>query len=97
VFDLSPLSHLPMASVVGLNTAADVALVSPYGLKPLGHVRLGAAVGGGESTEFRRQTADYAKALSSPMLAAPGKHHFDLLDGLNGGDLLEFAKAVATR
>jgi arylformamidase len=96
VFDLTPLSLLPMAPVVGLKSTADVALLSPHGLKPLPHIRLGAAVGGGESAEFQRQTADYAKALNIPSLAVPGKHHFDLLDGLNGGELLEFAKSITT-
>ncbi len=97
VFDLTPLSLLPMAQVIGLKSAADVALLSPQGLTPHPHIRLGAAVGGGESAEFRRQTDDYAKALNIPSLTVPAKHHFDLLDGLNGGALLEFAKAVATR
>jgi arylformamidase len=95
VFDLTPLSLLPMGRIVGLKSAADVALLSPQGLTPLPHVRLGVAVGGGESAEFRRQTADYAKALNIPSLIVPGKHHFDLLDGLNSGALLEFAKSIA--
>lgn len=95
VFDLTPLSHLPMGRFLGLNSPADIALLSPQGLKPLPHIRIGAAVGGGESAEFRRQTADYAKAFNIPSLAVPGKHHFDLLDGLNGGALLEFAKTTA--
>ncbi len=94
VFDLVPLSHLPMGSFLGLNGATDIALLSPQGLRPLPHIRIGAAVGGGESAEFQRQTADYAKALNIPSLAIPGKHHFDLLDGLNGGELLEFAREV---
>jgi arylformamidase len=97
VFDLTPLSLLPMAQVIGLKSTADVALLSPLGLQPLPNIRLGAGVGGGESAEFRRQTADYAKNLKIPSLAVPGKHHFDLLDGLNGGELLEFAKSIATR
>ncbi len=96
VFDLTPLSLLPMAAVVGLESAADIALLSPHNLKPLPRIRMGAAVGGGESAEFQRQTIDYAKALDIPTLTVPGKHHFDLLEGLNDGELLEFAKAVAS-
>jgi arylformamidase len=94
VFDLTPLSHLPMGGFLGINSSAGVALLSPQRLKPLPHIRIGAAVGGGESAEFRRQTTMYANALAIPSRAIAGKHHFDLLDGLNGGELLEFAKEV---
>ena len=95
VFDLAPLSHLPMGGFLGLKSAADIACLSPQGIRPLPHVRMGAAVGGGESAEFQRQTADYAKAWGLPSRLIAGKHHFDLLDGLNGGELLEFATTVA--
>ncbi len=97
VFDLTPLSHLPMGGLLGLNSPADISLLSPQGLKPLPHIRLGVAVGGGESAEFQRQTNDYARAWDVPSRIIPGKHHFDLLDGLNGGELLEFARGVMER
>ena len=97
VFDVRPLTFMPMGAVLGIKSNADVAALSPQQFRPQPHVRMGVAVGGGESQEFQRQSADFAKAwgnASCRIIAA--KNHFDLLDGLNGGELLDFAKEIAS-
>ena len=96
VFDLAPLAALPMGPMLGLRTSADVASLSPQNLRPLPHIRVGVAAGGNESAEFQRQSTDYARTHGNiPCRIISGKHHFDLLDGLNGGELLDFAKEIA--
>lgn len=95
IFDLEPLARLPMGRTLAITDAATVARLSPETMKPAPHVRLGVAVGGLESPEFRRQSADYAARLGSPCRIIADRHHFDLLDGLNGGELLDFARGLA--
>ncbi len=57
--------------------------------------RLAFAVGEGESDAFKRQSALLAKVWGAPEpLICPG-HHFSMLDGLNGGALLDLALRTA--
>jgi hypothetical protein len=50
-----------------------------------------------ESSEFKRQSRDLAEAWSAPApLIVPGRNHFDLLDSLIDGDLLNLALATAS-
>jgi len=95
IFDLEPLARLPMGRTLGLADADTIAQLSPETLDPLPHVRFGLAVGGLESGEFRRQSTDYAAKVGAPCRVIAGRHHFDLLDGLNGGELLDFARHIA--
>jgi arylformamidase len=95
LFDLAPLSHLAFASMLRIHGAESAKRLSPLAYRPLPHVRIGAAAGGAESDEFRRQTTDFGTAWRAPTRVIAGKHHFDLLDGLNGGELLDFARDIA--
>lgn len=95
LFDLAPFAHLPMGKIVGLKGAADIATLSPLGRKCRA-ARVGVALGALESAQFKWQSDEIARAWSagSP-LHLEGANHFSLLDGLNGGPLLELAKATA--
>lgn len=95
VMDLEPLAHLPMGAVLGVTTPSDVARLSPVRQRPRPGVRVALAVGGAESDEFKRQSAELARLWGAPApLIVPGANHFSLLDGLNGGALLDQAKAL---
>ena len=97
LFDLAPLAKLPMGRLLAFDNDDAIASLSPQHLKPLPHVSVGLAVGGLESAEFHRQSTDLAAAWSqAASRIIVGKNHFDLLDGLNGGELLDFARHVAT-
>lgn len=97
LFDLAPLAKLPMGRLLAFDNDDAIASLSPQHLRPLPHIRVGLAVGGLESAEFHRQSTDLAAAWSqAASRIIVGKNHFDLLDGLNGGELLDFACHVAT-
>lgn len=98
LFDLLPLSRLPMGGMLRFDDDATVARLSPDRLRPHDHIRVGVAVGGLESREFQRQSSAFAARWgNAPCHIIAGRHHFDLLDGLNGGDLLAFARQLAAR
>jgi hypothetical protein len=57
--------------------------------------RIAIAVGIGESDEFKRQAARLAQVWGvADSRLVPG-NHFTLLDGLNGGELLDLARQLA--
>jgi arylformamidase len=94
LFELEPLTLLPMGALLKLTEAA-VAELSPARMPALAGVKLGLAVGAGESDEFKRQSQLMASAWGGPEpLIVPG-HHFSMLEGLNGGALLELALSLA--
>jgi arylformamidase len=96
VFDLEPLSVIPMGPVLGLNDQARIRALSPLYKKPRASLKIGVAVGGAESEEFLRQSHDYASTWKTgEVLVLPGANHFTLLDGLNDGPLLALARALA--
>lgn len=96
VFDLEPLSMIPMGPVLGLKDPARIRSVSPLYLKPRDGVRIGIAVGGAESDEFIRQSRELAAAWHAPEpLVLDGANHFTILDGLNAGPLLALARDIA--
>jgi arylformamidase len=96
VFDLEPLSMVPMGPVLGLNDAWRIRALSPLYKKPRAGVKIAVAVGGAESEEFLRQSDEYASAWKTgEVLVLPGANHFTLLDGLNDGSLLKLARAIA--
>lgn len=91
LYDLKPLGHLPIGRLLGLGDAERAARLSPLGLPLPSRPRLALAVGDGESEAFKRQSARLAAAWKAPeLLICPG-HHFSMLDGLNGGALLDLA------
>jgi arylformamidase len=95
LMDLRPVSLLPMGPVLGLTNPSLIKRLSPirHG-KP--RCRVALSVGGAESAQFKWQSAALAEAWGlSPPLHVPGANHFSLLDGLNGGPLLELAQSVA--
>ncbi len=91
LYDLKPLGHLPIGRLLGLGDAERAARLSLLGLPRPSRPRLAFAVGDGESEAFKRQSARLAAAWNAPEpLICPG-HHFSMLDGLNGGALLDLA------
>lgn len=94
LYDLAPLGRLPMGRLLGLDDPARAARLGALG-HPRPAARLAFAVGEGESDAFKDQSTRLADAWGAATpLHAPG-HHFGLLDGLNGGALLELALETA--
>lgn len=94
IFDLAPLSFLPVGRLLKLQPRS-IATLSPLLLPAPAELRIGLAVGEGESDEFKRQSRALAKTWQAPEpLIVPG-HHFSMLDGLNGGALLALARSLA--
>lgn len=95
LYDLKPLSHLPLGRLLGLDDAARATRLSPIAqLRPQA-TRIAFAVGEGESDAFKAQSAALAAAWQTPApLICPG-HHFSMLEGLNGGALLDLALKTA--
>lgn len=96
VFDLTPLTFLPMGSMIGLDDPSLVARLSPAaGAVP--RARVGVALGALETDEFKRQSHELAAVWGAPEpLVVPGRHHFDLLEDLRAdSDLLRLALRTA--
>jgi arylformamidase len=98
VYDLRPLVHVDwLNGDLGLDDETALK-VSPAYLPPATHAPLALAVGGLESSEFKRQNALLAQRWK-PVLAAsatvPGRDHFTVVDGL--GDPAEALFAQARR
>jgi arylformamidase len=96
LFDLEPLTLLPMGTLLKL-TRSSVAALSPARIAaPIG-IKVALAVGADESDEFKRQSQVMASSWNAPdPLIVPG-HHFSMLEGLNEGALLELATSLASR
>ncbi len=94
VFDLEPLTFLPMGGVLKI-TPQDVATLSPLRLPAPKGIKIGVAVGDLESDEFKRQSREMVALWGAPEALIPPGHHFSMLDGLNGGALLDLALATA--
>jgi arylformamidase len=89
VCDVESVFHIPMGRVLGLRDFVEAHALSPLRMRPRAGVRIAVAVGGAESDEFKRQAQEISQAWGAPApLVAPGAHHFSLLDGFAGGDLL---------
>lgn len=90
IFDLESLRPIPMGPVLGITSREIAERLSPNRRKPRPGTRIAVAVGGGESNEFKRQSAEIAELWNAgPSLVVEGRHHFNLLDDLNGGALLD--------
>jgi hypothetical protein len=90
VHDLRPMMRTALNETLKLD-AAEAAAESPALLEPLEGVRLTCWVGGGERSEFIRQSALLAniwKGLGAATLAVeePDRHHFTIVDGLADPD-----------
>ncbi|MCC2098554.1 MAG: alpha/beta hydrolase [Hyphomicrobiales bacterium] len=96
IFDLEALRLIPMGKVLGLNTPEQARALSPLFMPKPQDMRIRIALGGLESDEFKRQSAELARAWGAPTpLHVDGANHFSLLDHLNGGALLELALDAA--
>jgi arylformamidase len=96
VFELKPLALLPMGQILGLTDPAVVRRNSPINFRPRPGCRVGVAVGGRESDEFKRQSTDLATTWrTDPPHIVAERNHFDILDGLIEGDLLQLALKLA--
>lgn len=84
--DLRPLMRSELNETLRIDEAEALA-ESPALLRPTGHARLCAWVGGAERHEFLRQNALLANiwtglGVATACYAEPNRHHFDVLDGL---------------
>ena len=96
LFDLTPLSFLPVSRLLKLSQAGALAALSPMVRKPRPGVRIGVAVGALESDEFKWQSAAIATAWGADASAViAGKNHFTLLDDLVAGPLFRLALRIA--
>lgn len=97
LYDLKPLGHLPIGRLLGLDDGERAVRLSPLGRPRPSGTRLAFAVGEGESEAFKRQSARLAAAWQArEPLVCPG-HHFSMLEGLNGGALLDLTLRTAGR
>ena len=97
LYDLEPLGHLPIGRLLGLDDGERAVRLSPLARARPIDTRLAFAVGEGESEAFKRQSARLATTWQAPEpLICPG-HHFSMLEGLNGGALLDLALRTAAR
>ncbi|MDB5597168.1 MAG: alpha/beta hydrolase [Hyphomicrobiales bacterium] len=96
VFDLAPIAHLPMGPMIGLEGDAMIRSLSPMSY-PAPSARIGVALGGLETDEFKRQSREMAEAWGAPApLVVAGRHHFDLLEDLRAeSELLDLALRTA--
>ncbi len=85
VFELAPLRHTTIGTALQLSVAEAQAL-SPRFLPPPARGWLHAVVGSAESTEFRRQTRDFAAAWGGTAEELPGLNHFTVLDTFSDPD-----------
>ena len=96
IFDVAALAPIPMGPVLGLNDGQTLRALSPIHRAPRPGARIGVALGALESDEFKRQSAEIAAKWGAPcVLELPGAHHFNLIDGLNGGPLLDLTLSIA--
>jgi arylformamidase len=78
VFELLPLLPTNIATALRL-TEAEATALSPRLLPPPPRAALHAVVGGAESTEFRRQSREFAAAWGGTSEELPGLNHFTVL------------------
>jgi hypothetical protein len=83
--DLRPLRRNSMNEALRLD-ADEAAAESPALGGKRGKVDVTAWVGARERPEFLRQAALLAEAWNIPLVADPGRHHFDVIDGLKDPD-----------
>jgi arylformamidase len=88
LYELEPVSHLPMALLLGLDRISAHLMSPVHARAPRTRVLL--AVGEQESEEFKHQTAQLAAAWKLPAgqhRLIPGHNHFTVLDAFAEGPL----------
>ena len=85
VHDLRPLMDTAMNTTLGIDDA-EAAAESPALLPPPPGARVTAWVGAEERPEFRRQSSLLAAAWGASLVEEPGRHHFDVVEGLADPD-----------
>ena len=96
LYDLDPLRFTRMNADLRLDADSARAL-SPIHMTPTVRAPLIVAVGAGETSEFLRQSSEFAAhpawhPVSGEALALPGRHHFNILDDLTQIDSLVWEK-----
>lgn len=96
LFDLAPLALAPSLQNKLHLSPDEIATLSPIRLAPRPGTRLITTVGGAETSEFRRQNAEFAAAWASVHVGdieQAGGNHFTALDALSqpGSDVFEAA------
>lgn len=87
LFDLRPLRRTAMNATLGMDAAQAMA-ESPLFHEPLPGIPVALWVGAAERPEFLRQSCLLAEAWQGldakvSLTVEPGRHHFDILDGLS--------------
>lgn len=85
VGDLRPLMELSMNDDLRLD-AAEAASESPVLARPTLDVPVTVWVGAAELAAFVEQARGLAEAWEAELVEAPGRHHFDVIDGLLRAD-----------
>lgn len=85
VSDLRPLLALTMNEVLRLD-AAEAAAESPVLGQKLDHIEMTCVVGSQERPAFLDQNRWLAEAWQIEQMILPGRHHFDVIDGLASKD-----------
>jgi len=85
VADLRPLIHTAMNQDLALSEAEAIA-ESPALCQPARRVPVTVWVGADERPAFLMQAEVLAKAWHAALQIAPGRHHFDVIDGLGNPD-----------
>lgn len=83
--DLRPLRETAMNRTLGLD-AAEALAESPALLPPRAGVAVHVWVGGDERPAFLDQARRLGNAWACPVTAEPGRHHFDVIEGLERPD-----------
>lgn len=83
--DLRPFLDLSMNEVLGLDPSEAVAESPVLGGK-LGHIEMTTVVGSQERPAFLDQNRWLAEAWDIEQMILPGRHHFDVIDGLASKD-----------
>ncbi len=79
--DLAPLMRTQMNEVLRID-AAEAAAESPARLRLRDGASADVWVGGDERPAFLEQARGLAAAWDAPLTVLPGRHHFDVIDGL---------------
>jgi len=83
--DLRPLIETTMNGTLGL-TLAEARSESPALCVPRRELRVHVWVGGGERPAFLDQARRLGNAWSCPVTVERGRHHFDVIEGLESGE-----------
>ena len=100
VFDLTPMIGTTMNAALRLDDARAREVSPLFWLPPPAGRELVAAVGGGETGEFHRQSRTLCEAwaragVTAEYMVVPGTHHFSVVDELTRPDSALFARVVS--